>query len=73
MRAAFTAGRVPNTNPVATATPSATGKDSYEYLDLGDNQLSNTLTSGLAAGGTVSGDYSPSHVQFIALTINKTF
>jgi long-chain fatty acid transport protein len=46
---------------------------SYEYLDLGDNQLSNTLTGGLEAGGTVSGDYSPSHVQFIALTISKSF
>jgi long-chain fatty acid transport protein len=46
---------------------------SYEYLDLGDNQLSKTLTGGLAAGGTVSGDYSPSHVQFIAFTISKSF
>ena len=46
---------------------------SYEYLDLGDNQVSNTLTGGLAAGGTVSGDYSPNHVQFIAFTINKSF
>ncbi len=45
----------------------------YEYLDLGDNKLSNTLTGGLEADGTVSGDYSPSYVQFIAFTINKHF
>ena len=45
----------------------------YEYLDLGDNKLSNTLTGGLEVGGTVSGDYSPSYVQFIAITINKHF
>ncbi len=46
---------------------------SYEFLDLGDNKLSNTLTGGLAAPGTVSGDYDPNHVHFIAFTINKHF
>lgn len=45
----------------------------YEYLDLGDNKLSNTLTGGLAAPGTVSGDYDPNRVHFIAFTINKHF
>ncbi len=46
---------------------------SYEYLDLGDNKLSNTLGGGDRDGQTVSGDYSPNHVQFIAFTINKHF
>jgi long-chain fatty acid transport protein len=41
---------------------------SYEYLDLGDNELTNSVP-----GGTLSGDYSPNHVQFIALTVGKSF
>jgi len=31
------------------------------------------LTGGLAAPGTVSGDYDPNRVHFIAFTINKHF
>ena len=46
---------------------------SYQYLDLGDAKVSNTLGGGLRAGETVSGDYDPSHVHYIAFTINKSF
>ena len=42
---------------------------SYEYLDLGKNNVRNTITG----QGVVSGDYSPSRVQFISLAFSKSF
>ena len=41
---------------------------SYEYLDLGDGELTNRLP-----GGTLSGDYSRNYVQFLAFTIARSF
>ena len=42
---------------------------SYEYLDLGKNNISQTSPE----PSTLSGDYDPSHVHFVALTFTKTF
>ena len=41
---------------------------SYEYLDLGDNKLSNSL-----GGGTLSGDYSDNYAHFFVLSFSKAF
>ncbi len=41
---------------------------SYEYLDLGDGELTQRLP-----GGTLSGDYSRNYVQFLAFTIARSF
>ena len=42
---------------------------SYEYLDLGDAAIDVTLES----GDRVKGDYDTNRVQFIALTLRKSF
>ncbi len=42
---------------------------SYEYLDVGSGKLTNDVS----ATDTVSGKYHRNHVQFIALTLAKTF
>jgi long-subunit fatty acid transport protein len=41
---------------------------SYEYLDLGSAKLTND-----SGGGTLSGKYDDNKVQFIALTVSKSF
>ena len=41
---------------------------SYEYLDLGSSKLSDTNVL-----GTIAGDYHRNKVQFLALTLSKSF
>ena len=43
---------------------------SYEYLDLGNNRVNQTLAD---TSGTLVGDFGPSRVQFIAFTLRKRF
>ncbi len=46
---------------------------SYEYLDLGSSKLTNTNPAIAKPGDTISGDFHRNKVQFLALTLSKSF